>query len=105
MSQLVLHRGARIVQPDELVTVEAPPPTDTWFPLKHGIVLNRVTETLTASGYEIQKQSLALSADNQRFFATLDLQANVMEGVNLSIGIRNSTDKSLPIGFCAGERI
>jgi hypothetical protein len=105
MSQLVLHRGARIVEQPELEFVDAPPPTDTWFPLKHGIVLNRVSTTLTEAGYEISKQSLALSADNARFFGTLDLKSDIMEGISLSVGIRNSIDKSFPIGFAAGSRV
>ena len=42
---------------------------------------------------------LAVSADRARFFGTIDLQTPVAAGVSLAVGIRNSTDKSLPIGF------
>ena len=40
-----------------------------------------------------------------RFFGTLDLATPISDGVSLAIGIRNSTDKSFPIGFCCGQRV
>jgi hypothetical protein len=104
-TQLMLHRGARQVEQLELDAVDPPPPTATWFPLKHSTVIGRVRETLEASGYQIKKTEMALSADNHRFFGTLDLQAPIMDGVSLMVGIRNSTDRSMPIGFAAGERV
>src|SRR4051794_22782675 len=38
-------------------------------------------------------------------FATMDLATPLGSGVALAVGIRNSTDKSLPLGFCAGSRV
>jgi len=104
-TRLMLHRGARLVERPELDEVYPPPPTDTWFPLKHSVVLDRVQETLEGSGYAIARRSLSLSADNHRFFGTLDLTSGIADGVSLSIGVRNSTDKTFPIQFCCGERV
>jgi len=104
-SELVLHRGARLVERSELETVHAPPPTATWFPLSHASVLDRVSSTLAEAGFQIQGTRLALSADNARFFASLDLTAPIAAGVGLCVGARNSTDKSFPISFCAGHRV
>ncbi len=104
-TQLCLHRGARLVDRQTLDAVDPPEPTDTWFPLKHSAVLDRVANTLLSAGYQIRQQAFALSSDGQRFFATLDLKTAIMDGISLMIGIRNSTDKSMPIGFCAGERV
>ncbi len=36
---------------------------------------------------------------------TLQLQAEIAPGVALAVGCRNSVDKSLPIGFCCGQRV
>lgn len=102
---LILHRGAREVTLDELGDVPAPPATRTWFPISHARVLSTVVDTLDAGGFGIAKQSLALSADNARFFGVLRLCATVAEGVGLSVGIRNSIDRSLPLGFCAGQTV
>ena len=105
MTDLMLHCGARLVDRPTLDGIEPPPPTDTWFPLKHATVLDRVADTLVDSGYDITRQSTALTQDNHRFFATLDLRTQIMDGIALAVGIRNSTDKSMPIGFAAGERV
>jgi hypothetical protein len=68
-------------------------------------VLETVRGTLHEAGYEVKKECLALSKDGQRFFGTLDLSTSVASGVCLAVGVRNSTDKSFPLGFCAGERV
>lgn len=101
---LVTHCGAHPVTFDELSLIPAPPPTDTWFPLAHGHVLNCVTETLDKAGFRIHRMKLAVTEDRARFFGTLDLASQITDGVALAVGIRNSTDKSLPIGFCCGSR-
>jgi hypothetical protein len=46
-----------------------------------------------------------VSRAGARLFATLDLATPIAEGVALAVEIRNSTDKSLPLGFCAGNRV
>jgi hypothetical protein len=35
----------------------------------------------------------------------LDLGTPIATGVALAVGIRNSTDKTFPLGFCAGNRV
>lgn len=105
MSQLILHRGARPVERAELDLIEAPPPTDTWFPLRHSQVLSTVEETLGDAGFTITRSNLALSQDDARFFGTLDLSTPIIEGVTMTVGVRNSTDKTFPIGLCAGNRV
>jgi hypothetical protein len=101
---LILHHGAREVTRQELDAVTTPPATATWFPLSHGRVLDTAVQTLGAAGFEVTKTRLALARDQARFFGTLDLQTPVANGVTLAVGVRNSTDKSLPISFCAGSR-
>lgn len=104
-SHLILHRGATPVTPEELATYQAPPPQGRWFPLSHGRVLSVVSETLGEAGYEIEKQQLGVLRDGSRFFGTLDLRSPIADGVALAVGIRNSVDKSFPLGFCAGSRV
>ena len=41
-SQLVLHCGARAVPREELDRIAAPPPTNTWFPIRHAEVVDTV---------------------------------------------------------------
>lgn len=103
--QLILHCGARQVERQELDLIEAPPPTDTWFPLAHRVVLDRVLNTLNDAGFQVRRQQFGLSKDDNQFFGTLDLANDISDGVSLAVGIRNSTDKTLPIGLTAGSRV
>jgi hypothetical protein len=103
-STLALHRGAREVTRPELDAVAAPPATATWFPVSHGRVIDTAARALDAAGFEVTRTHLALARDNARFFGTLDLRTPLAAGVSLAVGVRNSTDKSLPIAFCAGSR-
>lgn len=108
MSQSVLnlHSGGHLVTYDELRAVPVPEATRTWHPVPHHHVLDTVLETLKGAGYEVRDQKLAVARENgTRFFGTLDLATPLTHGVALSVGIRNSTDKSFPLGFCAGSRV
>ncbi len=102
-ANLVLHRGARHVELEELDRVPCPPSTDTWFPTGHGTVLRKVVETLEGASFSIAKMELALSRDDARFFGTLTLKNKVTDETALVVGVRNSNDKSFPLGFVAGQ--
>jgi hypothetical protein len=103
----MLHKGGRRCSPDELKAVPTPTPEGRWHPVAHAAVLDTVVTTLTGAGYAVKSQSLALARDGKRFFGTLDLTTPLTpdQGVALAVGIRNSTDKSFPLGFCAGSRV
>ena len=103
-SQLQTERGARLVDIDEFREIEAPQPQGRWYPISHGRVLDVTVQALANTGFEVEKTQLALSPDSAKFFGTLDLRSDVCEGVRLAVGVRNSIDKSFPIGFCCGER-
>ena len=102
---LVTHCGAREVSREELDRIEAPPPTATWYPVKHSAVAESVGSLLKSGGFTIRKASYAVARHGARMFATLDLATPLSEGVALAVGIRNSTDQSFPLGFCAGSRV
>src|SRR5207249_440945 len=104
-TELMLHRGARPVTRDELAAVPVPPSTKTWFPLSHASVLDRAEHTLVDAGFQPSRVSLALSADRARFFGIIDLTTIIRQGVSLTVGIRNSIDRSLPVAFTAGNRV
>lgn len=104
-SNLCLHRGAVEISREQLAGYDAPPPEGRWFPLKHSKVIDTVGTTLEAAGYRIARERHAIARDGHRYFATMDLEAPLATGVSLAIGVRNSTDKSFPLGFCAGNRV
>jgi hypothetical protein len=109
MSQLIVHTaGGQRVSYDDLANLPVPQGTQTWHPVSHKSVFDAVTDTLQGQGYAIVKADMATSNNGHRFFSTLTLQTHLADGgggVSLAVGIRNSTDKSLPLGFCAGNRV
>jgi hypothetical protein len=104
-SSLVLHRGARPVTEEELRQFRAPPPEGRWYPVSHARVVETVKTTLREAGYHIRNEQFGLMRDGGRFFGTIDLGTPIASGVTLAVGIRNSVDKSFPLGFCAGNRV
>src|SRR5947209_9955186 len=107
MSDLMLHAGGRLCSLEELRAIPTPPPERRWHPVSHAQVLDTVTGTLQAAGYAVKNQKLAIARDGKRFFGTLDLATPLTTdgAVALAVGIRNSTDKSFPLGFCAGAKV
>lgn len=106
-SNLMLHSGGRLCTLDELKAVPTPRAEGRWHPVAHSSVLDTVTQTLTGAGYAIKSQALGIARDGKRFFGTLDLTTSLTPDntVALAVGIRNSTDKSFPLGFAAGTRV
>lgn len=102
---LILHRGAREVTRDDLFRVETPQPQGRWHPVSHGHALEAVEQTLQACGFSVETGNHALSRGGARYFGTLDIAVPIVPGVKLAVGIRNSTDQSFPLGFCAGHRV
>ena len=104
-SRLTLHCGAREVTRDELDAVPTPAATATWYPVAHGTCVATVQRALTESGFEVRSARFGLSRGDARLFATVDLGSPLAAGVTLAVGVRNSLDKSLPLGFVAGNRV
>lgn len=104
-SSLVLHCGGRTVEREELKQFILPPATKSWKPISHNHVLDTAITALTEAGYSVNKLKLGVSHQGNRFFGTLDLAAPLVPGVSIAVGLRNSVDKSFPMGFAAGSRV
>ena len=104
-SNLMLHAGGREVTLDELREVRTPEGTDTWFPVPHAEVVTTVGKVLNGAGFTIERARYGLARNDARMFCTMDLSTPLAQGVKLAVGVRNSCDKSFPIGFVAGSRV
>src|SRR3954468_19333089 len=76
-SSLIAHRGARMVAREELDRIDAPPGTDTWFPIRHSHVLDTAILTLQQAGFGVHSMKHALTRDSHRYFGVLDLRSSV----------------------------
>lgn len=104
-STLLRGSGTELVTVEQLATYQPPEPVGRWFPLSHIDVYKRAKDAMDEFGFSIRREHLSVTKEGKRFFGTLDLVSPLTEGVTLSVGLRNSFDKTFAIGFCAGSRV
>ena len=103
---LLVHKGGRIVNRDDLALVPVPEATDSYIPVPH----NNLADTLSTIGSDILKgftlsnEQYALSREGQQMFGVLSFRNDHNE-LGLSIGFRNSYDKSMAIGIAIGAQV
>lgn len=103
---LVVHAGGRVVTRDDLALVEVPPATDSYYPVPH----ERLAETLSTigrdilRGYALAKEQYALAREGKQMFGVLTFRNDDTE-LGLSIGFRNSYDRSMAIGIAIGASV
>lgn len=103
---LVVHAGGRIVTRDDLALVEIPPATESYSPVPH----ERLAESLSTigrdilKGFVLEKELYALAREGKQMFGVLTFRSDGTE-LGLSIGFRNSYDKSMAIGIAIGASV
>lgn len=103
---LVVHAGGRVVTRDDLALVEVPPATESYAPVPH----ERLAESLSTigrdilKGFALEKEQYALAREGKQMFGVLVFRNDSAE-LGLSIGFRNSYDKSMAIGIAIGASV
>lgn len=103
---LLVHRGGHIVTKDDLALVPVPEATESYLPVAH----NHLAETLSTIGRDIlkgfafHKEQYALARDGSQMFGVHVFKSAHAE-LGLSIGFRNSYDKSMAIGIAIGAEV
>lgn len=101
---LMLHAGARALTYDDLRGVPMPDATDTHIPVAHHEIVELVRYTLGFYGHEIMEEHHGVTEDGMRYFGLLSLRSPYGEYTD-TVGLRNSHDKSFPIGIAFGSRV
>lgn len=104
MQQINLHSGGELVPFDALMQVVTPAPTATHVPIPHHHLVQLVRSTLGMYGHEVVEEAHALDKDGLRYFGLLTLKSPYSDYTD-TIGLRNSADKSFPIGIGFGSRV
>lgn len=99
---LMLHAGASPVDYDGLRQLETPEPTSTHVPVPHFRLVDLVSHSLGYYGHEVTEQHLGVTPDGMRFFGVLTLRSPYTGYADV-VGLRNSHDKSLPVGVSFGS--
>jgi hypothetical protein len=103
---LLVHRGGQIVTRDDLALVPVPEATDSYIPVPH----NNLADTLSIigrdilKGFTLMKEQYALAREGNQMFGVLAFRNDYTE-LGLSIGFRNSYDKSMAIGIAIGAEV
>src|SRR5205085_8861631 len=98
---LILHAGAENVMYDELRAVKTPDGTDTHIPVPHHEIVELMRYTLGFHGHEIAEETHAIMPDGARYFGLMTLRSPYGNYGDV-VGLRNSHDKSFPIGIAFG---
>lgn len=101
---LNLHSGGELVEYEALREMETPPATATHVPIEHHRLISLVRGTLAMFNHEIVEEHFALDHDGQRFFGLMELRSPYT-GYTDTLGLRNSHDKSTPIGIAFGSKV
>lgn len=101
---LMLHSGANAVSYDALRAVITPKGTETHVPIPHNELVELVRYTLGFFGHEIAEESHAVTPDGSRYFGLMSLRSPYGDYCD-AIGLRNSHDKSFPIGIAFGSKV
>jgi Domain of unknown function (DUF932) len=103
---LVVHTGGEIVTKDDLSLVPVPEATDSYIPVPH----THLADTLSTIGRDIltgftpAKEQYALARNGNQMFGVITFKGD-HDDLGLSIGFRNSYDKSMAVGIAIGASV
>lgn len=105
MSNLILHCGGRAVTRQEVEAVPVPEATKTWRPVSYGSAIELLHETISAKiGLPVKQEAYGLNKAGDQLFALTTLDTgDAAHG--LSIGLRQSYNKSLALGVAVGAQV
>jgi hypothetical protein len=106
----MIHAGGNHVERPELTLVETPPPeVDTgWTPIPHDVLVDQVTDSLAATGYDVVNEAHALAREGQQYFGMMQVSPQGLtqaDDYSLVIGLRNSHNKSFSAGLVCGSGV
>lgn len=101
---LCLHSGAEAIDYDGLRSLALPPATNSHVPIAHSAVVDMVKYSLGFFGHEIVDEDYGVTPDGARFFGVLSLKSSYGDYTD-TVGLRNSHDKTFPIGISIGSRV
>jgi hypothetical protein len=101
---LILHCGAKAATREEVDSIATPHGTDTWSPIAHGEFADAVEASLSGTGLAPKSADYGLTRDGARLFGLFTL-AGEHPDYALTVGFRNSHDKSFAASVCCGSRV
>jgi hypothetical protein len=100
----MLHAGAEAIDYDGLRQLETPTATPSHVPIPHFRVVDLLKTTLGMYGHEVTDEHHGITPDGMRYFGLISLRSTYT-GYEDTVGLRNSNDKSFPVGIGFGSRV
>lgn len=102
--KLLLHCGGHLATRAEVAETFTPSPTNTWQPIPHIELIERVEEALQLNHLEIGNVAHAISHEGARYFGLMEIRSPELTAADYAyvLGIRNSHDKLFPAGLVIG---
>ena len=107
MSNSATLTGNKTRRVSEAVVLAEPRPdfTATWHPFSHGMILETVGSAVAEAGFAIERKEYSIKPGAE-MFAVWEVNRQDKRGeLRFAIGIRNSINKKMAVGLCAGERV
>ena len=105
MGQMVLHCGASHASEEEIKAVPLPEKTQTYTPVAHWDLISQVRALATDYlDLPVAREQFGLNNAGKQLFGVITLDAGHAER-GLSMGLKNSYNKSLGMGFCSGAQV
>jgi len=103
-SQLLVHCGSAKITREELKVIPTPEGSATHQPMSHHGIVEALVESLSFRHISVVREEYAVSKDGMKMFGILDLEPT-FDGCRLSVGVRNSNDKSMRLALTVGYRV
>jgi hypothetical protein len=87
-----------------LYAVELPLKTQSYTPVPHIVLTDILSEALDKRNLDVQKKRFTANDNGQQMFSVWEV-GSPENGQYMNIGFRNSYDKSLAVGLCAGSTV
>lgn len=104
MESMNLHSGGDLVTLDQLRMVTTPDATATHHPIPHYDFVDMVKFALRYHEHEVVEEHHAIDKGGDRYFGVLSLKSEYGDYCD-QVGLRNSHDRSFPIGLSFGSRV
>ncbi len=103
---LLLHCGAESATINDLAAIPLPKETRTYKPIGHDALANMLSSMATnlLPEFTLEKSQFGLARDGQKMFGVHTFK-NGNSDLGLSIGFRNSYDRSLSVGIAVGASV
>lgn len=104
-AKLLVHRGAVQMDRTQLATIEPPPATPTWKPIKHAVFVDTIHEELARRSIGITDERYAVQRRGNYLFGVMVLNWLKTDDFAAALAFRHSNDMSEAIKMFAGVKV